>query len=115
MTSAINYGALRAKVAVCLDVRHISHIERGYVPQGTVDNVLTRQIWAHYYNNPKRRLPHHFLLASSGIGWWTFWSTDDRRSIYQDMERRMPPCPDAVTRYREMHASRKKAIGRTGR
>jgi hypothetical protein len=106
VTSAMNYGALRAKVIICIDARHMALRDSGKVPQNTVDNVLARQIWAHYYFNPKRKLPHHILLLSSDIGWQTFWSPDERRQIYESLERRMRPCPGALKRFRELQSAK---------
>lgn len=99
VTSAMNYGALRMPVAMCLDARHLELRRADKVPQKIVDQVLTRQIVTHYRRYKKRILPHSLQMLSSHIGWQTFWSADSRRRLYDDIERRMRPCPGAMKRY----------------
>jgi hypothetical protein len=106
VTSAMNHGALRARVATCLDVRHLELREAGRVSQKIVDHVLSRQIAAHYFQYPKRRLPYSLMLLSSQTGWQTFWSPDERRQMYLSLERRMPPCPSALQRFLEIQRTR---------
>lgn len=101
MTSAMNHGALKAKVAMCLDFR-----EAGQVPQQITDQLLTRQIAAHYLRHRKRQLPYSLLLLSSQTGWQAFWSPDERRQIYMNLERRIPPCPAALIRFLEIQATK---------
>jgi hypothetical protein len=107
VSSAMNHGALRMAVAMCMDERHLILRERKQVPQRIIDQVLARQILAHYQRYRKRRLSDGAVLLSSRIGWQTFWSADDRRGIYDDLERRMRPCPSAVELYRQLQANRR--------
>jgi hypothetical protein len=101
VNSAIIHGALRAKVEQCIDARHMALRDNKHVPQPLIDNVLARQVQAYYHDNPQRSLQHHILRASSDVGWRSFWSVDDRREIYQRIERRMRPCPGATRRYQQ--------------
>jgi uncharacterized membrane protein (Fun14 family) len=108
VTSAINHGALRAQVAMCMDVRHLNLREAGLVPQRIIDKALTQQIAAHYLRYRKRVLPYSALLLSSQTGWTTFWSVEERRQIYTELERRMPPCPAARARFLEIQAGKRR-------
>ncbi len=109
VTSAMNHGALKAAVAMCMDRQHLLLREADRVPQRVVDQVLTLQIWYHHARMRKRWLPDTILLKSSRIGWQVFWSREERRQLYKGIEPRLRPCPEAIELYRELQAAKRSA------
>jgi hypothetical protein len=107
VTSAMNHGALKSAIVMCMDQRHLLQREENRVPQKVMDHVLILQIWFHHARMRGRKLPDSILLKSSRIGWQTFWSDEERQQLYTGIEPRMRPCPNAIDLYRKLQAAKR--------